>query len=121
MAAPLKSATSEIPFDPLMDAGRTCARRCSLIKVTLQKASRFAAPRDAERELCASCDVTVDTKAFGFGGMRVVYRMVDSSKMNEKEKMVAKRLIKEPHACKEDMLPFCRCTSFGNADAHKFR
>jgi len=41
--------------------------------------------------------------------MRLVYKMTDES--DPRISLVAKRLIKHAHADREQMLPFCRCTS----------
>eukprot|EP00929_Paragymnodinium_shiwhaense_P097102 TRINITY_DN58862_c0_g1_i1.p1 TRINITY_DN58862_c0_g1~~TRINITY_DN58862_c0_g1_i1.p1 ORF type:complete len:699 (+),score=125.04 TRINITY_DN58862_c0_g1_i1:77-2098(+) len=117
----LQAAALSIPFDPdpeKLDAlkAKNCApkrfvkRSCSLIlhRFTAQW-RKFV---DDAKVISTAVEVTIDLMPFQYGGMRLVYGMTDDSKLNAGSSMVAKRLIKEPHASKQDMVPFLRCTSF---------
>lgn len=108
-ATPLRSAALDIPFDPLCRETK-CKRRCRLIQQRHKKKNKWTYV-DEEMVLAEVVSVTVDMKPFNFGGMRLVFGMWDASTKNSQHPMVAKRLIQKPHADKEEMLHFCRCTS----------
>lgn len=116
--APLKFAAMDKPFDPLCNDGK-CVRECNLIKHSHQKKQRWKY-EDKEKVLRRNIRVTVNNRPFNCGGMRLVFEMTDSSDMNKKHEMVAKRLIQKAHAEKEDMLHFCRCTSLAVALRRSF-
>lgn len=108
-SATLRSAALDIPFDPLCRETK-CKRRCRLIQQRHKKKNKWTYV-DEEMVLAEVVSVTVDMKPFNFGGMRLVFGMWDASTKNSQHPMVAKRLIQKPHADKEEMLHFCRCTS----------
>eukprot|EP00927_Polykrikos_kofoidii_P023534 TRINITY_DN21655_c0_g1_i1.p1 TRINITY_DN21655_c0_g1~~TRINITY_DN21655_c0_g1_i1.p1 ORF type:complete len:476 (-),score=57.59 TRINITY_DN21655_c0_g1_i1:267-1607(-) len=115
----LKAAALDIPFDPDFDTWRFSEGSCGLQRrVITRKCTsmrhQFTDSRNNEttRVYKEDVEVVVDLKPFNFGGMRLVFGMTDSSWRNGQAPLVAKRLIKEPHASLDDMLPFCRCTNF---------
>ncbi|CAK9043289.1 unnamed protein product [Durusdinium trenchii] len=106
---PLRAAALEMPFDPLYHDVK-CKRTCKLIQHLHKRKSRWKYV-DEEVVLDQEVAVTIQAKPFSYGGMRLVFDMWDASEKNRRHPMVAKRLILKPHADKEEMLHFCRCTS----------
>mmetsp|Transcript_70230 Transcript_70230/g.139081 ORF Transcript_70230/g.139081 Transcript_70230/m.139081 type:complete len:673 (+) Transcript_70230:56-2074(+) len=101
-----QAAALQIPFDPLF-GNTVCTLVCKRMRHHYDRVKwRF---NDRVKMSSQRVSVAVDPKPFDYGGMRLVYTMKDASEPDTS--MVAKRLIKRAHADREQMLPFCRCTS----------
>jgi len=116
----LRKAVMDMPFDPMCTAPSGCNRQCVLIQHKLRKKRGSSKFEDEEQVICQRADVNIEAKPFAHGGMRLVYQMTDHSRKNKGEPMVAKRLIKNPHGEKSEMLHFLRCTSMAIQMRYQF-